>query len=345
MGIGSNRPTRRLLRPFRVAAWWEHKLIPLAAVYYCVVVAHHASIAPHAARLGQLLVAVVAGAASVSVLNDITDREEDALAGKTNAIAEASMWLKVAALATPTAVGVAMFAVWRHDPPVIAIYAASWLMFLLYSLPPVRLKRRGVVGVAADAFGASLFPALLAAVLASRALRVPVDMWFIIGVILWSGGYGGRGILLHQLADRENDLRSGVPTFAVRHRPEMIAKLSRRVVFPLELAGLLILLIRVASLAPLLALTVYLLLTWLRWHRWGRPVSLVRGDSDSRMTLQEYYNVFLPMALLTASAWHRLGLVVVALHVVVFPLAVATTTGETFLLLTRACRKLPLIRT
>lgn len=50
---------------------------------------------------------------------------------------------------------------WQLNPLSSLLYTGSWAVYSPYSLPPVRLKIRGLAGVLADALGAHLFPDLL----------------------------------------------------------------------------------------------------------------------------------------------------------------------------------------
>jgi hypothetical protein len=43
----------------------------------------------------------------------------------------------------------------------LSLYIMSWVAFSLYSIPPARLKTKGILGVLADASGAHLFQVAL----------------------------------------------------------------------------------------------------------------------------------------------------------------------------------------
>ncbi|QNK63158.1 hypothetical protein H7F33_01125 [Pedobacter sp. PAMC26386] len=97
----------------------------------------------------------------------------------------------------------------------------AWIVFSLYSLPPVRLKKRGIWGVLCDAMGAHLFPALF--ITSSLLEFIHADknvLWFVL-IGFWAFFYGLRGILWHQFYDRENDRRSSTTTFASHIKPEL----------------------------------------------------------------------------------------------------------------------------
>ena len=96
--------------------------------------------------------------------------------------------------------------------------------------------------------------------LAFRAAQHPFDPVWIVAGAASALGYGLRGILWHQLSDRENDAAAQVRTFAQRHATEVAAFIGAWIAFPLELAGLAVLLWKIASPIPLLMLALYLTL-------------------------------------------------------------------------------------
>jgi len=313
----------------RAGEWWDHKLVPILTAFYATAVLVGAPVAALWPQLLALLLAMLAGAAFVSVLNDLADEEEDRAAGKPNRMAGRSRRFRAAALAAPIAAGAAFMLLWRDDPALLAAYLAAWLAFAAYSLPPLRLKVRGLAGLLADASGAHLFPTLVAILLAFRAAAAPVDPLWLAAGACWALGYGLRGILWHQLADRDHDRRAGVPTFAERHPPIVAARVAALVAFPLELAGLGLLLWRIGQALPLLLLLAYLLMTLLRLRLWRMNAVVAAPAPRYFILLHEYYDVFLPVALLAASALaHPIDLAVLAVHLLLFrrrPIEVAQT--------------------
>ena len=175
------------------------------------------------------------------------------------------------------------------------------------------------LGVLADASGAHLFPTLLAVVLACRQSDQPVPAIWLAAVGLWAFGNGLRGILWHQLTDVEHDRQAGVRTFAVRHAPRRVAQWGAFVVFPIEVAALAVMLWHLPSALPTVALGVYAVLVALRLRRWDMRVVVVAPKPRFLIVLHEYYDAFLPIAVLLASAFrHPLDLVVLAVHLLLF---------------------------
>jgi len=308
-----------LIASVRAGEWWDYKLVPLLTAFYATVMLLDRPIAALWPAALLLLLALVPGAAFVSLLNDLTDLDEDRAAGKRNRMAGRSLAFRVAAILLPVAAGLIFLFLWRDDLWLMAAYLAAWIAFTLYSLPPVRLKARGLAGVLADAAGAHLFPTLVAMLVAFRAAGIAPDPVWIAAGAAWAFGYGLRGILWHQLSDRDNDRAAGVRTFAQRHPRRVSARLGAWIAFPLELLGLGVLIWKLGSPLPLLFLALYLHLAGLRVQRWSMQAVLVEPRPKYLIFLHEYYDVFLPLAiLLDSAALFPIDWLVLAAHLLAF---------------------------
>src|SRR4030095_1401254 len=252
----------------RAGEWWDHKLVPILVMFYGTLLLLGRPIAASWPSAVALLLSLLAGAAYVSVVNDLTDLDQDRAAGKPNRMAGRSPTFRAIALLLPLATGLLFLLLWRDDLWLAAAYLSAWIAFSLYSLPPFRLKTRGLAGLLADATGAHLFPTLVAMLLAFRAAQHLLDPVWIAAGSVWALGYGLRGILWNQLSDRDNDVAVNVRTFAQRHSIRTAAAFGAWIAFPLELAGLAVLLWMIASPIPLLMLALYLLLVARRVRRW-----------------------------------------------------------------------------
>jgi len=288
--------------------------VPIFAAFYATALMLRVPVSTLWISAVLLLVSLVPGAMYVSVINDVTDLADDLAAGKPNQVAGRSRVLVALLISIAVAAGVVISFLWRHDRLLVSCYLAAWTAFSLYSLPPFRFKTRGILGVLADASGAHLFPTLVAVVLACRGAGKPVPMMWLAAVGVWAFAYGLRGILWHQLTDRDNDRSAAVRTFAERHRPEVAERLGTFVAFPLELAALSFMLWQTWSVWPVAFLAAYAVLVILRVVRWGMSVVIVRPKPRFLIVLHEYYDTFLPVALLIASR----DFIVLAVHLVMF---------------------------
>ena len=318
-----------LLASFRAGEWWEHKLVPIIMMFYATGLMLEASLARLWPSLLILLFALVPGAAYVSVINDFTDRAEDLIAGKANRLAGRSRGAIIAFIGIPVALGLLFVAQWHNDPLLLLFYIAAWLSFSLYSLPPFRLKVRGLAGVFADAAGAHLFPTLLAVVLAFRSMGRSVDPYWLGTVAIWALAYGLRGILWHQLNDLENDRIARVPTFAQRHPPRTVAALAKFIILPVELSGFSALLWQVGSPLPGIALALYAAMIAAQVHWLAMHATIVGTPPRFLIVMREYYGVFFPIAVLLASSLrYPSDLAILGAHLLLFPRSVVHTTAD-----------------
>ena len=304
----------------RAGEWWEFKLVPIFSAFYATAVLLHVPVTSLWMAAITILLSMVPGAAYVSVINDLTDREEDLAAGKPNRLIGRSPWTTAALILITVAFGLVFAWLWRKDTLLLSCYLAAWLAFSLYSLPPFRFKTRGILGVLCDASGAHLFPTLVAVVLAFRAAGRPVDAIWIASVGAWAFANGLRGILWHQLTDAANDRSAGVRTFVQRHSPELASRLGTFVVFPIELLALAAMLVQLRSFWPIALLVIYAMLAIRRVRRWQLNAVIVTPKPRYFIAMHEYYGVFFPVALLVASSLqHPRDVLTLVVHLLLFP--------------------------
>jgi 4-hydroxybenzoate polyprenyltransferase len=267
-----------------------------------------------------LLGALVPGAVYVSLINDLTDLEADRAAAKPNRLAGTGRWRALAGIAPCVAAGAGFAFAWRHDTLLLALYGGAWLAFTLYSVPPVRLKARGLAGLVADAAGANLFPGLLAAALATSGTGAAQDPVWLATLGCWIFAYGLRGILWHQLGDAEADRIAGVGTFIQRHGRRGAAILGKAIALPVECVAMGLLLWQAGAAAAVPALVLYAWLVRRRLALFRMQLTLLEPKPRSMLLPQEYYDLFLPVALLIGSAIrHPVDLAIIAAHILLFP--------------------------
>jgi 4-hydroxybenzoate polyprenyltransferase len=303
----------------RAGEWWEYKLVPILSAFYATAVMLRVPLVSIWLTAIVILLAMVPGAAYVSVINDLTDRDEDLAAGKKNRTIGKSRAFIALLIVVTTGTGAVFSWLWRKDTLLLSCYLAAWLAFSLYSLPPFRFKTRGILGVLCDASGAHLFPTVVAVILTFRAAH-RFDARWLIAVAVWSFAYGLRGILWHQLSDRDADRSAGVRTFAQRHAPRVAERLGTWIAFPCELLAFATMLWLLRSMTPVLFFAVYLFLSARRMRGWKMTPVVVAPKPRYFIVLHEYYDVFFPLALLVeAAVRHRWDAIVLAAHLLLFP--------------------------
>jgi len=289
--LSSNTPVLLLPRYLsllvRWADWKATKLpLLLAGMSYALLRKDQLG-AAEAADFAALFVLICLYASLGHIVNDYADREADRIAGKQKILARLSKWAAIVVITLPcvgiVAIASAMFQGYTLLLTIVALLVASF-----YSLPPIRLKERGVL-------------AWIAAALAQRTLPMAIvfealDQWDWAAVLLCVLGtlIGLRHIAIHQLGDHYNDLRSGVRTVVTEHGAERIMRLITRGLFPAEVACACVAVGAMSYFEPLVgtaAIAYAIVLALQTWNR-GFPSPLVTYGGIS-----EFYYVILPIML------------------------------------------------
>jgi 4-hydroxybenzoate polyprenyltransferase len=207
----------RALRFARPENWFFSKLPPLLAVAYLEILGGDPDGSSAVVLLASYLFSIVCIATYGHIVNDIHDVEADRRADKANSMAKVSPARRLLLATTFLLAGFLPAPIAGYDMPVLLLLAFNYLLPTIYSIPITRLKEKGLLGVVCDAMGAHVTPTLVAVALFGATATPPAGRAaFAALATLWAGVLGLKGILHHQIADRENDNRAGVVTFATR---------------------------------------------------------------------------------------------------------------------------------
>lgn len=213
----------RALEAVRPGNWWFSKIPPLLAVVSLDILRERADPAHAQLLLGCFLWSIIAIAAYGHVINDAFDVESDASAGKPNQMAGVSRLRRTALCAALLFAGFAPALIVDLSYLTLLLLGLNYLWPTIYSVPPLRLKERGLAGVACDMLGSHVTPTLVALSMFGIISQRGSD-WFVPILVLWSAVLGVKGILHHQVQDRSNDIRSGTVTYATRASGEALSR-------------------------------------------------------------------------------------------------------------------------
>jgi len=200
---------RNWLRLSRWREWAQSKLLYATAAALLL--------APEApAPLLLAMVATVAPWAAFGYgINEVADRDADRRARKPNRAAAlaSTSWALFLVLAAGTALGLSL--VWAADAAAPLFVLAGIALAVAYSLPPVRLKERGTIGLLAAAVAQWALPVMALSAWQMRGwLRPAAGSLALLGLAI-----GLRWIAVHQLEDAPRDRAAGVRTYASGGRP------------------------------------------------------------------------------------------------------------------------------
>jgi 4-hydroxybenzoate polyprenyltransferase len=288
-------------RLIRAPQWWNYKIpLALAAAF---AFASSCRIAYKFIWLPVTLIVIsgLLSAAYASLVNDYTDLEQDRLGGKHTTIMELSKFRRAVALGVMVFANICMCFFLHNLRFSCTIYCVLLVIFTIYSVPPIRLKEQGLIGVLCISLGEHVLPALLATMLVAECSGCKVSTVWLAAVICWSAAFGLRGILWHQLSDLDNDLIANCSTLAVRIGSKTIERVGMWIVFPLECVGLLGMLILTNNPTVWLGLVLYGILDYLRARYMFANVIIVSPRKNARFLFFEYYQLLLTLCLLLSA--------------------------------------------
>lgn len=301
----------KILRLIRAAEWWEYKFPPIFIVPYLIVLRSNLSLNSTFNALLFILIALFIGAFYVSILNDLTDIKEDAMAGKKNRLAGQNRLVQAMLLLLPAFCGGILSWMMRSNLMALLFYIFAYVCFTLYSLPPFRFKQRGLAGIITDAAGSQLFPTLFA--MAYMASVSGYNLLLEAEIILtgiWAFCFGIRGIFWHQFHDLENDRRSGLLTI-VQSMNNLQIKVTGIVIITMEIAALIGLLFLFNNSYLLVSLFIYFAYLLLRKRKKNVQIILLKyTQANYCIFMNEYYQVFLPFALLVLLSFQQSSFII-----------------------------------
>jgi len=225
------------------------------------------------------------------MLNDFSDISVDRISGKENAASRLSGGQQAIALLIILLTGLLAFAPNYRNSLATIFLVLFYLFSILYSVGPIRLKERDVVGIICVSLAQRVLPLLIIFAVFEHFgydTLVFAILSFLIGI---------RWILIHQLLDRDKDISAGVGTFAANRAPERVfrAMLFCFVMEIVSLIGLMGLLAYEMPFVPIIAILylIYGLYLTPLWKRVGFRRMLSSYDFAP---LADFYYFWLPFS-------------------------------------------------
>ncbi len=217
--------------------WWNDKAPPVLGLAFFLLATRDSEISLVRSVLTLLafMVTFIGVAGYGHVINDICDVDPDRAAGKHNTMAGRPRAQVAAILVLLLAVA---WLPWLFLPANrwnLSLIGLQLLLLTVYAAPPFRFKARAVPGVVTDALYAYTVPALITWTTFADMAGEPTPRALLLATVVpWSFLAGLRGILNHQYLDADNDLQTGVTTFATRYGRAKTLNLLSAIVLPAE---------------------------------------------------------------------------------------------------------------
>lgn len=320
------------VKPLRTSEWWESKFGPLFGTIYASCILFQISFINLFPFLAFVLIALLPGASFVSLINDLTDLEEDKLAGKANRQEGRSKKYAISLIFICLVIGlIVSFFLSKIS---FSLYLGAWVVYSLYSLPPIRLKHRGIWGVLADTLGANVFPQLFTVSVLIEWYEKDFDiLWFCL-VGGWSFFLGLRGIISHQLTDKKNDQQAGVKTFVQNYENAFFRRIVFLLIFPFEIIVFVLMIYYTHNLWGFVFLALYALLTVAIHFVWEIKFVLSCLSEKERLLMNEFYFIFYPISFLIMGLMlFPYSWVVLVLHIFLFSKSIWRLISEIYRLI------------
>jgi len=320
--------------------WWLYKIPPLLAIAYGEMILMGFPAIQSILTVLALLFSISSVAAYGHIVNDIFDIEVDGQVGKSNAMTEGSSWQRVLFCAIFVIAGFVFPVTLNFGIASSVLLGINYLLPTIYSAPPLRLKEKGIFGVISDAAGAHAIPTLFFAATFLHLSTTPQPEAFIfsIAATAWSFSVGVRGILLHQLWDRENDLKSGVKTLVTNLDVEEVRFWITFIIFPVEILLLSILVLVISQFVPLL-LVFFILYISIKGINTKLELAFATAFETAPVEQvyvfpHDLYDVWFPLVLATLlTGINVLFLIVLIFHIILFYKIIKLRVTEFILLL------------
>ena len=256
----------------RIDEWKASKINPLFAGG-CLAALQSWQGLTSGAYLVVFMAVVFLNASFGYAVNNLSDRRVDEIAGKPNPFIQMKYGTSLLVVIGTLILGLAIATLgfWgKWDA--IALTAVSFALAAAYSLKPIRFKERGVVGLVVSALAQRVVPLLIVMqvfnswTVASIAFAM---LAFVIGI---------RFMVIHQMDDLDNDIRSGVATFSTSRGLAYSHRFLMYVVGPLELTMLSTVIIALGFSHPVVASALgvaSLLYVALQVRRHGRVTAFI----------------------------------------------------------------------
>ncbi len=287
--------------------WWNSKIPPVFGLAFGAALIYGVSANESLAYVLAILLTAMCAGAYGHLINDIFDLEADRAAGKKNVAESFKPWQRWGFVLLTLGCGFTPALLLDYSSVSVALLLAEYALPSIYSIPPLRLKERGWLGVVADASGAHVVPCLFVISLFAFAPSAEWDagsmepLLYPLTAVFWASMVGLKGIIMHELKDLQSDLSAGVETFAAQLDYERIKKLSLRL-FRWEIIAFLVFAVVLSRVAPIV-LPSAMIFFGMSWLKVTTAVHIYSRDKYGDLLLpivwtsNPFYELYFPLAL------------------------------------------------
>ena len=301
----------------RIKDWWSHILPPVLLFFYAGI--SNYSIGNN--NIIQLTIALIFISILTAIigyyLNDLFDIKDDLLAHKFNFVAAQTTTFK---LLFPILIIAIIFLFYLYlnrfcnlfeQQIFFSFFSLNVLLFMVYSIPPLRLKSNPIASLIIDALYSGTIFYIMAFILVQKATN---DNYLIL-LLIFSFGFlrGVRNYLSHIVIDFDNDLKAKHQSLATKFGKLKI-QIIANTMYPFELLfiALFVYFTIPKLIIPALILLVIFFIKWL--------FSITQNKANYLSSLNDLYEIWLPLLLLLNVVYlnHSLYILLI-IHTILFP--------------------------
>jgi hypothetical protein len=292
-------------KTLRTSDWWNNIIPPIIAFFFLGKL-HAVSYSVSIQQLAFLFLLMIGLAIFGFALGEWTDIADDAKVGKQNHFSDKSFAFKSAVLLGAVfLIGLSVFFLYLNDFFKL-IVGIQMLCFVVYSVPPLRLKRFKFTSLLLDSTYSGTLMYVLAFSIPQNVIYEPI----LIGIIIWGFCKGIRNYLLHTLNDAQHDKNLQIKSFGNAASPSKILGFIKGVIVPIEIIAILFVFILIEVHADKLVIA-YLAILWIvSFHRSKSNVLGQYGFVANMNIFHEVAFLFITIALFTLNNYLAITLLI-----------------------------------
>ena len=311
-----------ILQKLRANLWWNHLISPLTGfIYICIFWSTSFDLAFFFILL-LFLISILGTAGFGYWINDWSDYKQDLKVGKSNATVGFTNIKKLLIAGGLLVLGATPWLIMDYQYYALFSWMTLLVCLLFYSLPPIRFKERGFMGIVCDMAYGHLLPVWISLGIFTKTLNT--DPTYTENIFIYLSFYlilkGLRNIIQHQIEDRKNDQLLQLNTFVNWFGALRSAYFLSFILIPLEVLLLSFFLFKVhwiLGISLIFFIITYALRIW-SW-KFARTKS-VRQIFRIWFVFNDYYEGTFPLAsILLLLLKSKLFFFLLPIHIFIFP--------------------------
>jgi|GEM_PF-1582638 len=245
-------------------------------------------------------------------INDLSDKEVDRLAGKSNAMNEIKSAKAYLILSLLALMGLMLLIPYYSQKWVLVLAVTSYILAITYSLPPIRFKERGIAGIIVASVSQRVMPLLTA-----MAIFQNFSLIFWVLILLFIT-IGFRWIFIHQIIDMPYDEKAKVKTFARFQGYRFIIGIIKYDIIPFEILSIGFWFSLASKQDRLLwsIIPIYGIWIFICWSLWKGVEPVFTLTDYEHPLLGDFYTLFWPILLgILISVRHPIYIILVVVSI------------------------------